>query len=121
MRRTFAVLEVALWLLAAIPAGAHHAEFLYDMNNPVSLDGVVTKVEWGNPHVYLHVDVKGNAEAATWTLELKSINSLKRDGWTTVTVKPGDRVTCTGGRAKGGARAMRCATVTLTDGRKLKS
>lgn len=122
MRRMLSSFVASLLLLAAMPVRAHHAEPLYDMKNPSTLKGNVGKVEWGNPHVYLYLIVKNDrGEEEAWILELTSPNSLKRYGWTSTTVKPGDEISCTGGRAKTRARAMRCATVNLPEGRKLKS
>jgi hypothetical protein len=113
------VLPIAgIVLLAAQAMVAHHAEPLYDMKNPTTVKGVVSRVEWGNPHVYLHLTVNPTEE---WVIELTSPNALRRYGWTQETVKPGDMVTCTGGRAKTGARALRAATVETASGKKLKS
>ncbi len=119
-RRTIprAVLAVfAVWV-----ALAHHAEPLYDMKHPVTVTGVVTRVEWSNPHVYLYLDVKSEAGAIEdWSVELAAPHSLQRYGWTSSTVKAGDRVACTGGRAKSAARAIRGVAVELADGKKLKA
>jgi DNA/RNA endonuclease YhcR with UshA esterase domain len=109
-------------LLATAPVFAHHSLATYDMTNPVTVKGVVERLEWTSPHVYLHVNVKnekGNVEE--WVIEIDSPNYLKQNGWTSTTVKPGDMVTCTGGRAKSGARAMRGTTVELANGEKLRS
>jgi hypothetical protein len=122
MRRMLAVSIASLLLLAAMPVRAHHAEPLYDMKNPSTVSGEVGKVEWGNPHVYLYVSVKNDRGGGDeWSLELPSPNSLKHHGWKSDTVKPGDEISCTGGRAKTRAKTMRCAVVELPDGRKLKS
>lgn len=122
MRRMLIVLIASLLLLAATPVRAHHAEPLYDMNNPSTVRGEVGKVEWGNPHVYIYLSVKNDRGGGDeWSLELTSPNSLKHYGWKNDTVKPGDEIACTGGRSKTRARTMRCATVELPDGRKLKS
>ncbi len=122
MRRTLACFVASLLLLAATPVRAHHAEALYDMKNPSTVSGEVGKVEWGNPHVYVHLSVKNERGGGDeWSLELTSPNSLKHYGWKSDTVKPGDEITCTGGKAKSGARTMRCAEVGLADGRKLRS
>jgi hypothetical protein len=101
---------------------AHHSEPLYDMKHPVTITGVVSRVEWSNPHVYLYLNVNSEKGATEeWSIELSAPHSLQHYGWTTTAVKPGDRVTCTGGRSKSGARALRGALVELPDGRKLKS
>jgi len=122
MRSRPALWVAGLWLLAAGPALPHHAETLYDMKTPTTVKGVVSRVEWSNPHAYLTLNVtndKGGSEE--WSIELNSPNSLKRYGWTSTTVKPGDQITCTGGRAKTGAKTMRGLTVELEDGKRLKS
>ncbi len=122
MRRATMLCFVGLWLFSAVPARSHHAEPLYDMKHPITVTGSVGRVEWSNPHVYLYVNVladKGGTEE--WSIELDSPHSLQHNGWTPKTVKAGDRIACTGGRAKSGARALRSASVELPDGRKLKS
>jgi hypothetical protein len=112
---------LVLILLAALPALAHHSITLYDMKNPVTVKGIVTRVEWSNPHAYLFIDVTDKGVIEGWIIELNSPNLLKRNGWTNTTVKSGDQVTCTGGRAKTGARSMRSTIVALADGRQMKS
>jgi Family of unknown function (DUF6152) len=117
----FLVASYAL-VLAITPAFAHHSLALYNMTNPVTLKGVVTRLEWANPHVHLYIEVKdskGNIDE--WAIEMDRPDFLSRCGWTSSTVKPGDRVICTGGPAKNGARSMRCTTVQLANGDKLRS
>lgn len=121
MKPTSALFIVSLSMVTAVPAFTHHAEPLYDLQNPTTVSGVVTRVEWSNPHAYLFVNVKNDkGEVEEWSIELTSPNSLKRNGWITNAVKTGDRVVCTGGRAKIGARTMRAITIELADGKKLK-
>ena len=71
-------------LLAALPALAHHAFVAqYDASKSTTLQGVVTKVEWTNPHARFYVDVKDKSGKVTnWNLELASPNALRRLGWT---------------------------------------
>jgi len=122
MRKMVAVFVAGLLWPAASPVRAHHAEPLYDMNNPSTVKGEVGKVEWGNPHVYIYLTVKNDRDGAdVWALELTSPNSLKHNGWKSDTVKPGDEIACTGGQSKARARTMRCARIELPDGRKLKT
>ena len=122
--RMLAVLAGALALIASVmPLSAHHsfaAEF--DGSKTVTLTGVVTKVEWMNPHTYFYVDVKDEASGKTenWALELGNPNALLRAGWTPNSVKIGDAVTVEGTRAKdgsllGNARSM----VLMSTGRRL--
>jgi hypothetical protein len=111
----------ALWLVSA-PVFAHHSIALYDMQNPLTLKGVVERLEWTYPHVHLYIKVKnGKGQAEEWAIEIDSPDFLKQNGWTSSTVKPGDTITCTGGAAKSGARTMRSTTVELANGEKLRS
>ena len=93
-RLTFGVCLTALVWLFSAPALAHHsfgAEF--DANKPITLKGVVTKVEWTNPHARFYVDVKDEKGVVTnWNLELTSPNSVRRQGWGRNDLKTGDKV-----------------------------
>jgi hypothetical protein len=106
----------------ALPALAHHAfSAEYDANKTIVLTGVVTKVEWMNPHVRFYVDVKDDKGNLTnWDLELQSPNSLARNGWNRHTLKVGDKVTVSAFLAKDGVnRANARGSVTLGDGHKI--
>ncbi len=128
MRKLSVGVVAGLWLLAAIPVLAHHSVSMYDMANPTTVVGVVQKVEWTNPHAYIYIKattVTGGAAQTgvgdQWAMEIDSPNFLKHNGWTSTTLKPGDTATFTGGRAKDGARTMRCTTVKLASGLVLRS
>jgi hypothetical protein len=109
-------------LLATAPAFGHHSLAMYDMTHPVTVRGVVTRLEWANPHVHLYVNVKDDrGRVEEWAIEMDRPDFLLHNGWIPNTVKPGDVVICTGAPAKSGARAMRCTTVELTDGQKLRA
>src|SRR5438046_691695 len=105
--RVLAVLVVAIALIAsALPVFAHHsfaAEF--DSAKTVNLTGVVTKVEWMNPHTYFYVDVKDaqTGKVTNWACEMGSPNGLTRQGWTRNTLKVGMVVSFDGTRAKDGS------------------
>jgi hypothetical protein len=119
------VLSVALagviWLAAGSPALAHHsgaAEF--DSTKKIDLTGVVTKVEWTNPHAHFYMDVKDpSGNVANWNLELASPNVLIRNGWKRNSVKPGDTVSVTGSRAKDSPYYGSASVITFPDGHKL--
>src|ERR1700754_4981698 len=82
---------------SAVPLLAHH-EILakFDDTKPMTLTGIVSDVDWKNPHVHVFVNVKKANDAANWAVELESILDLTRNGWSEETVHPGDQVTVTG-------------------------
>ncbi len=108
--------------LASTPVMAHHSfSAEYDSKKPVSLKGIVTKVEWMNPHVYFFLDVKDeNGNITNWGLEMGPPNGLQRSGWTRNTMKVGDEVTVEGTLAKDGAKQANARSVVMTNtGKKL--
>jgi hypothetical protein len=106
------------FVLMAAPALAHHsfaAEF--DGARRVSFQGVVTKVEWTNPHTYFFVDVKNDAgRTVNWAFETAGPNLLARLGWKRDSLKVGDRVTVIGYPAWDGAKIASARSVILADG-----
>ena len=106
---------------AMLPAAlrAHHsfaAEF--DSNKVVTLNGVITKVEWTNPHTYFHIDVTDDQGKVTnWAVEGGAPNALYRAGWKPTSLKAGDRVSIVASRAKDGSNLANATSFTLPDGR----
>ncbi|MFM1887533.1 MAG: hypothetical protein RL026_2690 [Pseudomonadota bacterium] len=80
--------------VVSLPVLAHHSFAMFDQTRQVSLKGTVTEFQWTNPHAFIHIEVKGeDGKAETWDIELNSPNNLKRQGWNSQSVKPGDKVT----------------------------
>jgi hypothetical protein len=109
-------------LTAVTPAVAHHSfSAEYDSKKAVTLKGIVTKVDWMNPHVYFYIDVTDESSNITnWALEMGPPNGLQRSGWTRNTMKVGDEVIVTGTLAKDGSKQANARSVTMADtGKKL--
>jgi hypothetical protein len=112
---------IALGLPATIvPAFAHHAFAAeFDVKKPVTLTGIVTKLEWTNPHAHFYISVKDEGATTSWEFELASPNGLMRRGWNRSSLKVGDTVTVMGYVAKDGSKVANARSVTLADGRKI--
>jgi hypothetical protein len=114
---------VGFLAVATVPALAHHsfaAEF--DAKQQVSFKGVVTKIEWMNPHAWFYVDVKNdNGTVEHWQCETGAPIELVRRGWKKSDLKVGDEVTVQGFRAKDGTNTANARLVTLPDGKKVFS
>jgi len=111
-----------VWLAAAAaPLEAHHAFAAeFDAKKPVHFTGTVTKMEWINPHVWLHLDVKKpDGTVENWAFEAGTPNVLFRRGFTKESLLPGTLVTVDGYQAKNGLRRANGRDLTFPDGRKL--
>ncbi|MBV9505564.1 MAG: hypothetical protein JO323_11245 [Acidobacteriia bacterium] len=115
MRKTALCVAAAGLLLAVAPVKAHHSfSAEYDSSKKVSLKGIVTKVDWMNPHVYFYLDVKDDGgDITNWALEMGPPNGLQRNGWTRNTMKVGDEVIVEGTLAKDGSKQANARSVTL--------
>jgi len=110
-------LIAAAILMGGRAAPAHHsfaAEF--DATKPVTLTGIVTKIEWVNPHVWFYVNVKDPAtgEVTNWGAEMGPPHGLQRRGWRRDTLKIGEEVTVKGALARNGSKRINASVVTLT-------
>jgi hypothetical protein len=108
-------------VLAAAPALAHHAfSAEFDAKKPVHLEGVVSRLEFINPHAWIHVDVKSaDGKVTTWMIEAGSPNVLLRRGITKASVTPGTHVVVDGYQAKDASLHANGRDITLPDGRRL--
>ena len=105
MKTTVAALIAGLLVpTIGLQSAAHHSfAAQYNSDDPVEFDGVVTRVEWKNPHAHFYVDVSGpDGTVDNWDLELASPNMLVRNGWKRDLLKQGDRIHVTGSRAHDG-------------------
>ncbi len=121
MRSTLAVVAAGAGLLvtASLPLAAHHsfaAEF--DSTKAVTLEGVVTKLDWTNPHIWIYLDTKDESGAvAHWQCEGGPPNTLTRNGWSTDSLKTGDQATIEGFRSKDGSNTCNARSVKLPNGK----
>jgi hypothetical protein len=124
MRMTCLMALVAGTLaMSGMPAAAHHAFAAeFDVDKPVKVHGVVTKVEWVNPHAWIYVDVKGaDGKVVNWHFELGPPNALFRLGWRKDAIPAGTEVDIAGFRAKSMENTANGRSIILPDGRELFS
>ena len=112
---------IAAAVAISAPAIAHHsfaAEF--DATKTIDLSGVVTKVEWANPHTFIYIDVETESgDYENWAIEMGSPNGLMRRGWTRNSLQIGDVVNITGSRARDGSFKGNARAVVLANGERL--
>jgi hypothetical protein len=102
-------------LLASTPGMAHHAILAkFDDKKPMTLNGIVTLVDWRNPHVHVFMNVKDPKGVLNWAVELESPIDLQQNGWNKDALQPGDAITVRGMGARNGSRQIWGDTVALT-------
>jgi len=114
-------LLLAALALAALPVFAHHSgAAVFDNSKKLNLKGVVTKVDWTNPHAHFFMDVKDESGKVTnWNFELASPSILIRNGWSRHSLKEGDIVTVTGSQARDNTTLGIAQSIVFPDGHKL--
>src|SRR5271170_432438 len=120
MPNRFSLSMAIITLLASgLPVCAHHAfSNEFDESKPITLEGVVTRIDWENPHVHYYLDVtQPDGTVVNWACDTGGPNRLARRGWTHDTLKPGDKVIVHGFPAKDASHAADGRKVTLADGR----
>jgi hypothetical protein len=117
VRRLAAFLLSGLMLASGYAAAHHSFSAEFDAEKPISLTGVVTKVEWTNPHVWIYINVKDEAtgEVVNWGIELGPPHGLQRGGWRRETLKIGEQISVDASLARNGSKRVNARTVTLAD------
>jgi hypothetical protein len=119
IKRAIALILILSGFVVSRPLFAHHSSSSYDTEHPVNMKGVVSNVEWTNPHVFIFLDVKDeNGNVEEWRVEGNSPNMLFRVGWKKEMIKAGDQLAVNGALAKNGSKIMRLISLTLANGQK---
>jgi hypothetical protein len=122
MRAVRVIANAAAALLVTVAGVSAHHSFAaeFDSNKPIQLRGTVVKVEWINPHTWIHIDVKNpDGSTARWMVEGGTPNTLLRRGLTRDSLPPGTEIVVDGYRAKSGLNRANGRDVTFPNGRKL--
>jgi hypothetical protein len=117
MRAKWVLMLVALGVVPLAHVAAHHSPaMLYDLTREITVQGVVTEYQLGNPHMRIYLDVDNQGTIEKWLAEGGSRTQLLRVGWTGNEVAPGDKVTVRGHPARAGSKLVHMEYLTLPDG-----
>ena len=121
MRTRILLTAVAALLMVPVSLWAHHAFAAeFDSTKPVKLRGTVTKMDWINPHSWIHLETKdSDGRTVTWMVELGTPNVLIRRGFTKKALEAGTEIVVSGYQAKNGENKMNGGYVTFKDGTRL--
>jgi len=115
--RSALLLVFATAVIGEGAAFAHHSPVVFDQARTISITGTVTEFKWGNPHSWIHLDVKDDkGEVGTWGVEMNPANNLAREGWRASTLKPGDTVTIVVHPLRNNEKGGQFLSVKLPDG-----
>jgi hypothetical protein len=121
MTRYVTAFLAAGFLLAALPAAAHHSfSAEYDVEKPVTVSGTIVGMRWSNPHAWIYIEVKeADGTTVKWAFETAAANQLYRRGWRREDVPEGAMVTVAGWRARNGSPTANAGTIKFADGKQL--
>jgi hypothetical protein len=107
-------------LLAAAPMWAHHGSTGFDQKKPVHFIGKISQVEWTNPHIVIHLDVRGeDGKVTTWLVNTLPPNTAKRRGFAQSTFRAGTELTVDGYQALDGSNHVNGTSIVFADGQKI--
>ena len=116
MRKRNTGFLLVLMVIACSQVLAHHSFAMFEQKKRVTLKGTVSEFQWTNPHAFIHLLVPNGTGADSWQVELNSPNNLKRQGWKSTSLKPGDVVTLVLNPLRDGTLGGLFVSVTLADG-----
>ena len=119
-RRVAQAILLALAIVTAQSAAAHHSYAMFDASRNLVLRGTVRELQWANPHCFLQVIVPTAGAAVEWSVQMDSPQAAYREGWRPGSLKPGDRISLVIHPTKDGSHSGRYVSGTGPDGKPLK-